>query len=189
MTKAYYLVKAKVLKGQGKTQPEIAESLGVTDRHVRKNLKNYDKPKTRRTRKSKLNSGLGGLRHSRWRWRNQVGFGCLLLLTGRGTGEGLVGSVPGNSFQRPSRCRLLSAGTPARSREGLSGPEATRCAVHTLPECVLRASAHGFGAMGRALRSNLSSPVTSIEARPRIEPGQWHRPRLRRYFIRRLVSR
>jgi predicted transcriptional regulator len=48
------MLKAKVLQEQGKTQQEIADALGVTDRTVRNYLKRAGKRKERRKRKSKL---------------------------------------------------------------------------------------------------------------------------------------
>jgi transposase len=48
------MLKAKVLQEQGKTQQEIADALGVTDRTVRNYLKRVGKRKERQKRKSKL---------------------------------------------------------------------------------------------------------------------------------------
>lgn len=56
MTKEHCMLKAKILQGQRKTQREIAEELGVTDRTIRNYLKRSDKPHTARVRKSKLDA-------------------------------------------------------------------------------------------------------------------------------------
>jgi transposase len=48
------MLKAKILQEQGKTQIEIAEALGVTDRTIRNYLRRHDRPPKARVRKSKL---------------------------------------------------------------------------------------------------------------------------------------
>ena len=54
MDKEHCMLKAKVLQEQGKTQQEIADALGVTDRTVRNYLKRVGNRKERQKRKSKL---------------------------------------------------------------------------------------------------------------------------------------
>lgn len=54
MTKEHCMLKAKILQEEGKTQREIAEALGVTDRTVRNYLKRIDQPGKKRAFSSKL---------------------------------------------------------------------------------------------------------------------------------------
>jgi len=54
MTKEHCMLKAKILQEEGKTQREIAEALGVTDRTVRNYLKRNDRTGKKRAYSSKL---------------------------------------------------------------------------------------------------------------------------------------
>jgi predicted transcriptional regulator len=50
MTKEHCMLKAKIIQEQGKTQLQIAEELGVTDRTIRNYLKRCDEPRIGRVR-------------------------------------------------------------------------------------------------------------------------------------------
>ena len=50
----YRMLNARVLQGQGHTQKEIAEILGVTDRTVRNYLSNFPRERKRPNRASRL---------------------------------------------------------------------------------------------------------------------------------------
>jgi len=53
------MLKAKILQEQGKTQKEIAEALGVTDRTIRNYLRRHGEPRREQVRKSKLDEFKG----------------------------------------------------------------------------------------------------------------------------------